>query len=329
MQGFVDETFIEVSSGNGGPGAVSFRREKYVPKGGPDGGDGGRGGDVIFITRNNLKTLSHLRIKHFFRAENGKSGMGRKKHGRDGRSVEIALPPGTVIREAESGDVLKDMVNSSEAWVYLRGGKGGLGNSHFATATRQTPRFAQPGIPGVTKKLKLEINIIADIGFVGFPNAGKSTLLSVLTNAHPKIASYAFTTKIPNLGMMKGKDRDIILADIPGIIEGASQGAGLGYKFLKHIYRTKGLAYLIDLGSPDYLAAFNILKKELDAYAPELNKKQRIILGTKLDLLGAREHLEELKKFLPGEKVLGISSFTREGMAVLQEEFEKLAIAEA
>ncbi len=324
MQGFVDETIIEVESGKGGNGAVSFRREKYVPKGGPDGGDGGRGGDVIFVVKKNLKTLYHLKAKRVFKAQNGQPGRGARMHGADGASVEIEVPPGTLLKHADSGELIQDLSGNVERWVFLRGGKGGKGNWHFRTATRQTPRFAQPGLPGESATLRVELNIIADIGLVGFPNAGKSTLLSLFTNAHPKIASYPFTTKIPNLGVMYAGDRDIILADIPGIIEGASLGAGLGIQFLKHIARTKGLAFIIDLGDPDYLTSFEILRKELSSYSEELANRKRILVGSKLDLDEAPQHLDELKKRYPRECIYGISAFSRSGLQELEAAFRTM-----
>lgn len=319
MLGFADETYIDVSSGNGGPGCVSFRREKYVPRGGPDGGDGGRGGDVIFVVKKNLKTLLHLKQKRTFNARNGQPGMGRRKHGSDGDHAIIAVPPGTLIKDAETDEILQDLTDQEE-WVFLRGGLGGKGNYHFSTSTNQAPRYAQPGLPGEARRLHIELNLIADVGFVGFPNAGKSSLLSALTNAHPKIGDYPFTTKIPNLGVLSFHGHDIVLADIPGIIEGASHGAGLGIKFLKHIYRTKVLVFMVDLSDEKYLAAFDLLKKELEQYAPELLERPRILAGTKLDLYEADQALNRLAEAFPGETVCGISTFTRKGL----EEFIKL-----
>ncbi len=324
MFGFADETFIDISSGKGGSGCVSFRREKYVPKGGPDGGDGGKGGDVIFVVRNNLNTLSHLKFKRVYRAENGRPGEGRRKHGRNGNDVEIPVPPGTIIKDPETGEVLKDLTNEG-SWIFLRGGKGGLGNWHFSTSRKQTPRYAQPGEPGEECRIHVELQLIADIGFVGLPNAGKSSLLRALTNAEPRVASYAFTTKIPNLGVMKGSYRDVVLADIPGIIEGASGGAGLGIKFLKHIYRTKAIAFLIDLSQNDPAKTFTTLLDELQGYAPDLANRKRMIIGTKTDLPDTSEHLDDLQKSFPEETVTGISSFTRSGLDVLIRSFENLA----
>ncbi len=320
MIGFADETFIDVSAGSGGAGAVSFRREKYVPFGGPDGGDGGKGGDVVFVVRNNLKTLSHLKRKRVYRAENGHQGEGSRRHGRDGLDVEILVPHGTLIKDADTDIILKDLTNI-DRWVFARGGKGGLGNYHFSTSRKQTPRYAQQGKKVGEKRLHVELAIIADIGFVGLPNAGKSSLLNALTNAKPKIGSYPFTTKIPNLGVMQTVEGDIIIADIPGIIEGASSGAGMGFKFLKHISRTKALIFLIDLSDPGFLDTFKVLYNELKEFAPELVLRTRIILGTKTDLDTNNEKIEELKKSLPDETVLGISVYAREGFKSIENAF--------
>ncbi len=326
MRGFVDETIIEVSSGNGGPGSVSFRREKYVPKGGPDGGDGGKGGNVVFRVRNSLKTLSSLRYKRAFNAENGKSGAGNKKHGRDGADAVIEVPPGTLIKNADNDELVKDLTDleDNDEWIFLTGGKGGLGNSHFATSRKQAPLYAQSGLPGAARSIKVELNIIADVGFVGFPNAGKSSLLDRLTNAHPKIAGYPFTTKIPNLGIFRIGDQDIILADIPGIIEGASNGAGLGIRFLKHISRTRGLLFLIDLSAEDYIESFPVLLNELKVFSEELASKKRILIGTKMDIEGTENALEELKKRFPGEEIYGISVFSGRGIDDFKRIFSSL-----
>ncbi len=317
MIGFADETFIDVSAGSGGNGAVSFRREKYVPFGGPDGGDGGRGGSVVFVVRNNLKTLSHLKRKRVYRAENGHQGEGSRRHGRDGLDTEIAVPPGTLIKDPDTGTILKDLTNI-ERWVFAKGGKGGLGNYHFSTSRKQTPRYAQQGRKTEERRLHVELAIIADIGFVGLPNAGKSSLLNALTNAKPKIGAYPFTTKIPNLGVMQTVGGDIVIADIPGIIEGASSGAGMGFKFLKHISRTKALVFLIDLSDAGFLDTFKVLYNELKEFAPGMVQRSRIILGTKTDLDENDEKLNELKKSLPDETVLGISVYAREGFKSIE-----------
>ena len=317
MGPFVDETNIEVTSGDGGGGAVSFRREKYVPMGGPDGGDGGRGGDVIFVAQPELKSLSRIHRIHRFSGENGESGHYRRKHGRDGQPIRINVPVGTILRDSDNGKIIKDFVEAGE-WVFLRGGKGGKGNQHFATPRRQAPRYAQPGLPGATSMLRVELNIIADIGLVGKPNAGKSTLLSVLTNAHPEVGAYPFTTKSPNLGVVRESYAELVVADIPGLIKGASQGAGLGDKFLKHIARTKALAFLIDLSDSDFERSFDTLVEELRDFDSSLLNKKRIVVGSKIDIDGAIERAEDLRRSLSGEDVFAISSHTHLGLGELK-----------
>jgi GTP-binding protein len=321
LERFADEAVIEVSSGNGGNGCIAFRREKYVPKGGPSGGDGGRGGDVVFTIRQNLRTLAHLRYKHTFKAENGHDGESSARYGHHGENVVIPLPPGTVIRDEATGELIKDFTEDKGEFVFLKGGNGGWGNIHFKSSVNQAPRKAHPGQPGQTVKLKVELQIMADIGLVGFPNAGKSSLLDRFTNARPKIAAYPFTTKIPNLGVLTIGDRDIIIADIPGLIEGASAGAGLGIRFLKHISRTAALAFLVDLGEDNYLEAFDILLNELNSFSGDLGKKKRLLVGTKTDLEGTKERLAELAAKYPNEKVTGISVFSGEGIKELSESF--------
>jgi GTP-binding protein len=286
---------------------------------------------VIFTIRRNLRTLAHLRYKHSFKAENGHDGEGRGRYGRNGGDVSIPLPPGSVIRDAQTGQLVRDFIAEPGEFVFLKGGNGGWGNIHFKTATNQAPQKALPGKPGQAAQLKVELQIMADIGFVGFPNAGKSSLLDRFTNARPKIAPYPFTTKIPNLGVLSagaGSDgeggRDIILADIPGLIEGASKGAGLGIRFLKHISRTAALAFLIDLGDDNYLSAFDVLLKELEAFSPDLINKKRLLLGTKTDLSGSAERLAELRAKYPAEQVRGISVHSGEGIAALAQDFMRL-----
>jgi GTPase len=318
VNGFVDETTIVVSSGSGGNGSVSFRREKFVPRGGPDGGDGGKGGDVVFVVRSNLKTLSHLKLKRIFKAVNGGRGAGQKMHGKDGSDVLIPVPPGTVVRDPQTGDPVADLTKDGDRFVFLRGGRGGKGNSHYATSVNQAPRYAQEGIEGETRELRAELHLIADIGLVGNPNAGKSTLLSVLTNARPLIADYPFTTKVPSLGMMRLAERDIILADIPGIIEGASQGKGMGLKFLRHVERCAALLYLVDLSEDDPAGRVRMLHEELASYAAGLAARPRLIVGTKLDLPDAHMRLETLAADLPNDRIIGISSFSRDGLAELK-----------
>ena len=320
MFGFSDETYIDVASGNGGNGCVSFRREKFVPKGGPDGGDGGKGGDVVFVVRDNLRTLGHLKMVRSYRAENGRPGQGARCFGRNGADVEIPVPPGTVIKDAQTGQVIKDLTGE-ERYVFLKGGRGGLGNWHFRTATRQTPRFAQSGEPGTEMRIGVELLVIADIGFVGFPNAGKSSLLNLLTNARSKVAGYPFTTKIPQLGAMRYDGQDMILADIPGIIEGASQGAGMGLKFLRHISRTKALAFFIDLSDENCLDSYDILSKELADFAPALLEKPQVIIASKLDEDGAVQRLEDLRTRLAGREIHPLSIYMDETVEQVKQAF--------
>jgi GTPase len=317
VNGFVDETTIVVSSGSGGDGAVSFRREKYVPRGGPDGGDGGKGGDVLFAVKQNLKTLSHLKLRRNFKAGDGGRGMGQRMHGKDGADVIVPVPPGTVLRDPGTGAPVADLTRDGDTFLYLRGGRGGKGNSHYATSVNQAPRYAQKGIEGETRELSAELHLIADIGLVGMPNAGKSTLLSVLTNAHPLIADYPFTTRTPNLGLLRLPERDIILADIPGIIEGASQGKGLGLKFLRHVERCAALLFLVDLSSPDCPGTIRLLEAELETYSRSLASRPRLVVGTKLDLPESTEGHAALSAAYPGEGFLAVSSFTREGLEPL------------
>lgn len=321
MKQFADEAIIEVTSGNGGNGCISFRREKYIPRGGPNGGDGGKGGDVIFCVKRNVKTLANIRYKRFFKAQNGGDGQGWNRYGRDGEDVVIAVPPGTAIRDAETHELIKEFTTESEVerFVFLKGGNGGWGNVHFKSSTNQAPRIANKGQQGEYRKLLLEMSIMADIGLVGFPNAGKSSLLDAFTNARPKIAPYPFTTKIPNLGVLRAdSDRDVIIADIPGIIEGASEGAGLGIRFLKHISRTAGLLFMIDCSDENCLSAYKTLCSELSGYSKDLLNKPHIVLCNKIDVEGARENADkiaaEIKKTEPETKVIPVSIYERIGM---------------
>ncbi len=295
---FADEAVIKVISGKGGNGCVSFRREKYIPNGGPNGGDGGRGGDVIFCVKRNLRTLAHLRFHPIFKARNGGDGMSWNKFGKDGEDVVIPVPPGTIIRDNETNEIIHDFKDEDEdlQFVLLHGGKGGWGNVHFKSSTNQAPRYAHAGKPGEEKDLKVELSIMADIGLVGFPNAGKSSLLDFFTNARPKIAPYPFTTKVPNLGVLHvDENNDIIIADIPGIIEGASEGAGLGIRFLKHVSRTAGLLFMIDCSDEKCLESYDLLLKELASYGNGLMEKPRIVLCNKIDIEGAEEKALEIK----------------------------------
>jgi len=424
MEKFADEAVIEVSSGAGGNGCVAFRREKYVPKGGPSGGDGGKGGDVVFAVRRNLRTLAHLRNRQAFRAENGRDGEGSGRYGRGGADVVIPLPPGSVVRDAQTGRLVRDFSGAADfgaaapaapdpaaqaqgaplpseqmqgapaqmpggaeqagsgpgspapdardgggfagfgpeqdaggfagfgpagaaapaqaagpgGFVCLRGGNGGWGNMRFKSSVSQAPRKALPGKPGQTALLRVELQIMADIGLVGFPNAGKSSLLDRFTNARPKIAPYPFTTKIPNLGVLTvggggayggagdGEGgRDIVIADIPGLLEGASRGVGLGHRFLKHVSRASALAFLVDLSDDRYLGAFDALLLELRAFSPELAEKSRVLLGTKTDLPESEGRLAELAEKYPEESVRGISVFSGDGIKELARDFLRLA----
>lgn len=331
MLNFADEALIEVRSGNGGNGCVAFRREKYVPHGGPNGGDGGKGGDVIFCVKKNMRTLSKLRHKHCFKAKNGGDGQGWNRFGADGEDVVIPVPPGTTIRDAETEEIIYDFstAEENESFVFLKGGNGGWGNVHFKTSTNQAPRHANPGLKGEVRMLKLELSIMADVGLVGFPNAGKSSLLTAFTNARPKIAPYPFTTIIPNLGVLRIDDEsDIIIADIPGIIEGASEGAGLGDTFLKHITRTSCLIFMIDCSDENYLTTYDTLCNELANYSDELMEKPRIVLCNKIDIEGAYERAIEVAKMIRSKEentqVIPISVMMGRGMKEAQNLIVKL-----
>lgn len=315
---FADEAVITVRSGKGGNGCVSFRREKYIPNGGPNGGDGGRGGDVVFCLKRNLRTLAHLRYHPFFKARNGEDGQSWNKFGKDGEDIVIAVPPGTAIRDYKTGELIHDFTEESDGtqFLFLKGGNGGWGNVHFKSSTNQAPRHANPGAPGEERRLRIELSIMADIGLVGFPNAGKSSLLDLFTNARPKIAPYPFTTKIPNLGVLHVDDeRDFVIADIPGIIEGASKGAGLGIRFLKHISRTAGLLFMIDCSDESCLDAYDLLLKELEEFGKALAEKPRIVLCNKIDIEGALENAQRVKRAIqekePDVTVIALSVAAR------------------
>lgn len=318
MRLFVDEVTIHVRAGKGGNGIVSFHREKFVPKGGPDGGDGGHGGSVFMTADPNDDTLLTLAGRHHWFAENGRPGEGGMRSGRRGANLEIRVPPGTLIYDAETGQLLKDLVRPGQTVCVARGGKGGLGNVHFKSSTHQTPREFTPGGAPQERKLRLELKLIADIGLVGLPNAGKSTLLSRLTRARPKIAAYPFTTREPYLGIAELPGfRRIVLADLPGLIEGAHEGVGLGDAFLKHIERTRVIAHLIDLcppeGSPTPVEAYRVIRGELEKYSPALAHRPEVLIANKLDLTGADEALAELSKAV-GRPVLATSGVTGQGL---------------
>jgi len=319
MSRFVDEVEITVVSGKGGAGAVSFRREKYVPRGGPDGGDGGDGGYIIIKVKNELRTLYDLKSKNRIKAKNGSPGSGRNKKGKNGKDVFVSVPPGTVVIDTHSKRVLADLTDNDSFFITARGGKGGLGNAQFATSTNQAPRYAQQGGPGSELTLTLQLKVIADIGIIGLPNAGKSTLLSVLTNARPKIGEYPFTTLAPNLGVMKYKDeKEFILADVPGLIEGASRGHGLGIRFLKHIERTKALLFLIDLAEKAMKNHYEILIEELKRYSETLLGKPRLIVGSKMDIAEEKQAENLLASYIEGKKFT-ISSATGYGIESLKD----------
>ena len=322
---FVDRAKIFVRAGKGGDGHVSFRRELYVPNGGPDGGDGGKGGDVIFVVDSGLNTLMDFKNIRKYKATDGEEGGKRRCHGANGKDVVIKVPPGTVIKDFESGKILIDMADRVEPFVLLQGGRGGKGNQHYATSTMQAPRYAQPGQTAIEKTLVLELKMLADIGLVGFPSVGKSTLLSKVSNARPKIADYHFTTLVPNLGVVGlGEGRSFIMADIPGIIEGAAEGIGLGLDFLRHIERTRVLLHIVDGASVegrDPIEDIEAINEELRKYSEDLLDRPTIIVANKLDVLSAEDReavLDKLKKkYEPDKKVMAISAVTGEGVKEL------------
>ena len=287
---FVDYVKINIYSGNGGKGSAHFRREKYITKGGPDGGDGGRGGHIIFVTDKSLWTLYHFKFKKHFKCGHGGDGSGSRSTGADGEDVIIRVPIGTVIKDFKTNNIIHETIEDGEEKIILKGGKGGLGNWNFRSSTNQAPRYAQPGIKGEEKQLVLELKLLADVGLVGFPNVGKSTLLKTLTSAKPKIGNYEFTTLKPNLGIVEYRDfKSFVLADIPGIIEGASEGRGLGHYFLRHIERNSVLLFLLSSESDDVVKQYEVLLNELKKYNPELLDKQRLIAISKSDLLDEKQ----------------------------------------
>lgn len=319
-QSFVDKARISVKAGNGGNGSVSFHREKYVAAGGPDGGDGGRGGDIVFVVDDNMSTLMDFRYKRKYVASNGADGSGKRCSGKDGESLYIKVPRGTLVRDTETGGIMHDM-SDGENYIAAKGGRGGWGNKHFATPTRQVPRFAKPGLPGEGHDITLELKLLADVGLVGFPNVGKSTLLSVVSKAHPKIANYHFTTLFPNLGVVYvDEGRSFVMADIPGIIEGASEGAGLGHDFLRHIDRCRLLIHLVDVSGSegrDPVEDFNTINAELKEYSPELFERPQIVAANKCDLCGDdRENILRLKEHVEalGYEFFELSAATHGGI---------------
>ncbi len=316
---FVDYIKIFVRSGNGGAGSVHFRREKFVPKGGPDGGNGGKGGHVIVRGSAQIWTLIHLKYNRHVFAEDGVNGSGANSTGSDGKDAIIEVPLGTVAKDGETGEVLFEITRDGEEKILAPGGRGGMGNTYFKTSTNQTPRFAQPGEPCIEGWRVLELKILADVGLVGFPNAGKSTLLSVVSAAKPKIADYAFTTLVPNIGIVPYRDnRSFVMADIPGIIEGASEGKGLGLRFLRHIERNSMLLFLIPADSADIQKEYQVLLNELEQFNPELLDKKRILVISKCDLID-QELEDEMRKQLPALPCLFISAIANKGIMELKD----------
>ncbi len=317
---FIDEAIITVQSGNGGSGCVSFRRERFIPRGGPDGGDGGSGGDVILVASSHKQTLQRFQYKKQFKAQNGASGQGKKKTGKNGKDLIIEVPLGTLVSNFETGQILKDLTQAGEMFVILKGGRGGRGNTHFKTSTNRAPRFAQPGEPGQAQTIKLELKLLADVGIIGLPNAGKSTLIRAVSSARPKIGDYPFTTLTPNLGVVQAGEKPFVIADIPGLIEGAHKGAGLGIKFLRHIERTRMLVHLIDALSIDPanpLQGYESINQELAIYSEALIEKPQLLVLNKLDIPGAQKKAELFQAAIKNKTVMLISAITGKGLDVL------------
>jgi GTP-binding protein len=320
---FIDEVGIRVIAGDGGRGCVSFRREKFVPRGGPNGGNGGDGGNVVAISDPQLTTLLDLRYQKQYRAGRGQHGMGKEQHGKRGEDRVIKVPVGTIIRDAATGELLADLKTPGEQIVVAAGGRGGKGNAHFVSSTNRSPRFAQPGEPGVDRELAVELRLLADVGIIGLPNAGKSTLIAAISAIRPKIADYPFTTLVPNLGVVGyGDGQSFVVADIPGLIEGAHQGQGLGHKFLRHVTRTRVLIHLLDaskLNAEDPLADWRTINRELSLFDPELLEKPQIVVANKIDIPEGRAQAELLAKKLPKryQPMHAISAVTGEGLGAL------------
>ena len=320
---FVDQVAIIAQAGDGGDGCSSFRREKYVPLGGPDGGDGGRGGDVVLETDPNLTTLIDLRYQKTYRAEHGNPGKGKQMTGKSGKNLLIRLPPGTLVKDKDSGELLVDLKEAHQQYIVAKGGNGGHGNLHFQSSTQRAPRKLEPGWPGGSRNLFLELKLLADVGIMGFPNAGKSTLISKISNARPKIADYPFTTLVPNLGVVRlAEGESFVAADIPGLIEGAHTGKGLGHQFLKHIERTRLLLHLIDFSGLDkdaILSRYHKLQLELKRFSPELAQKPQILVATKADDLQSQQNILDLQASMAELNLsfFMISSLTGEGIQTL------------
>jgi GTP-binding protein len=318
---FIDEANITVESGDGGRGCVSFRREKHVPRGGPDGGDGGKGGDVILKSTSRRRTLFPFQLKRQFKAKNGAHGQGKQKTGRNGKDLIIEIPPGTLVKNAETHEVLKDFTAVGESYIVVRGGRGGLGNARFKTSTNRAPRYAQPGEEGQNLQLKLELKLLADVGIIGLPNAGKSTLISKISSATPKIGNYPFTTLTPTLGVVEtGWSDPYVVADIPGLIEGAHEGAGLGTQFLRHIERTRILIHLIDAATIDRdhpLDQLKTVNRELKSFNVQLTEKPQIVVLNKMDLTGTKDAADAFIEAIHQEPVILISAIKKKGIKKL------------
>ena len=320
---FIDEVKIHVKSGDGGRGCLSFRREKFIPDGGPDGGDGGRGGDIVLRVDEGLGTLLDLRYKREYKAQRGGHGMGKNRHGKNGEDLEIRVPPGVLVYDAETGELLADLKSGDQDLVVVRGGMGGRGNARFATSTNRAPRHVQPGIEGEERWLRLELKLLADVGLLGLPNAGKSTLISAVSAARPKIADYPFTTLVPNLGVVRcGGFKTFVMADIPGLIEGASEGHGLGTRFLRHVERTDLFLHLVDLSDlqeGDPMERFALINRELARHNAELMRKPQLVVLTKIDIPEVRDRLDAVRAAFAADGIptLAISAVTGEGLKEL------------
>jgi len=325
---FIDEAIITVCSGDGGRGCVSFRREKFIPRGGPDGGDGGKGGDIVLKTTSRKRTLYQFRYQKHFKAKNGAHGQGKQKTGKNGQDLIIELPPGTLVTDVDTGQAIKDLVKCDETFVPARGGRGGQGNARFKTSKNRAPRFAQPGESGETKTLKLELKLLADVGIIGLPNAGKSTLITAVSSARPKIGDYPFTTLFPSLGVVQtGWAEPFVVADIPGLIKGAHKGTGLGIRFLRHIERTRILVHLIDVSALDMdnpLHSYNVVSKELAMYNRKLTEKTQIVVLNKIDLPDVREAAKKFQSALKEKQVILISALTGKGIENLNSKIIQL-----
>ncbi|MCM1042734.1 MAG: GTPase ObgE [Corallococcus sp.] len=320
---FIDKVKIYIKSGDGGNGSASLHTEKYVPNGGPDGGDGGNGGDVVFVATSSQNTLNEFHFQKHFRAGNGENGGKKNCYGKSGKDIVVTVPTGTVIRDAESGGIIADMFEDGQREVVLKGGRGGRGNRHFATSRRQAPRFAEHGVKTEEREIILELKTIADVGLVGFPNVGKSTLLSVISDAKPKIANYHFTTLSPNLGVVNYYDKSFVMADIPGLIEGASEGLGLGHSFLRHVERTRLLVHVLDISGSeqrDPLKDFALINNEIYSYDENLKKLPMIVVANKMDMEGAEENLARFQKKYGGKyKIVPMTTIIHEGAEELVE----------